>query len=254
MKRGGEQTRLALAGDSDRGGTLLRYAGTRLAEVRRLAPDADAGLVLDTLGVMDRQTTQGTADLTTWAVERADPALLGTLTGWAGRQQVGLAALTGAVPAGTRTALASSTRLVSTVAARGAALRTALTCAGGPATAGTDELGPVPAPCPPGAPDGAPPPGSAASRPTSSVPPPSPADPPDPGDAPVPTAGGPAPGSASPATPTPSAPPSSPPPLIEVPLPLPSAPTTSPPSSSAPPLIDVPLPLCVGALGIPVVC
>jgi Domain of unknown function (DUF5667) len=257
VKRGGEQTRLALAGDPDRGLTLLRYASTRLDEVSRLAAGPDAGLVPDTLGTMDRQTTQGTADLTSRAVERADPGLLGTLAGWAGRQRDGLAALTGAVPPAVRDELATSVRLVSDVAARGTALRAALACAGGPATAGSDELGPVPAPCAPAAPDAAPRPGGTGTAPGSSSPP-SPAGPaapvPGPDGAPPPA---PADGGTAPGSPAPSAPSSGAPPLIEVPLPLPSlpgVPTTSPPASSAPPLIEVPLPLCVSALGIPVVC
>ena len=194
LKRGGEQTQLALAGDS-RGVTLLEFASTRLDELGDLVgvdPNADAvvgatpsggeaglaagpdvGLVLDTLQTMDEQTTEGTAALTTRAVERSDTAALHTLTGWAGDQQSGLGAVAGAVPTGAQGALAGSRDLVDQVAARGAALEQVLTCPGGPSTAGADKLGPLPATCPAGPPAtaGAPPSGASVSgSPSGSAP------------------------------------------------------------------------------------
>jgi hypothetical protein len=194
VKRGGEQTQLALAGDSRRGVTLLGFASTRLDELRDLVgvePHADAvvgttpaggeaglaagpdiGLVLGTLQTMDQQTTEGAAALTSRAVAQFDAGALHDLTGWAGGQQSGLGSVADAVPARAQGALAASRDLVDQVAARGTALQLALACPGGPSTAGADQLGPLPAVCPapppltPGAPDpaGAPAPGSLPTR------------------------------------------------------------------------------------------
>jgi hypothetical protein len=186
VKRGGEQTQLALAGDSRRGPTLLDFASTRLDELHELVgvqPNADAAvgttpsggeaglaagpdldLVLDTLQTMDQQTTAGTAALTARAVQQSDPDSLGVLTGWASGQQSGIGAVADAVPPGARGALAAAGDLVAQVSARGAALQQALACPGGPSTEGTDELGPLPAACPP-----APPAASAPARSGSSV-------------------------------------------------------------------------------------
>jgi hypothetical protein len=169
LKRGGEQTQLALAGDSRRGTTLLGFASTRLDELEELVgvqPGADAvvgstpsggeaglaagpdvDLVLDTLQTMDAQTAEGTAALTSRAVQESDADALQLLTGWAADQQSGLGALDQAVPTGAQDALAVARDLVGEVETRGTDLQTALRCAGGPSTQGTDELGPVPAPC-----------------------------------------------------------------------------------------------------------
>ncbi|GAB4080617.1 hypothetical protein GCU67_03580 [Modestobacter muralis] len=173
VKRGGEQTRLSLAGHGDRGLTLLGLATTRLQEAGELvgvsvsasaaggeaglAAGADAGLLVDTLTTMDAQTTQGTADLTAAAVEQDDAAALEVLVGWAGRQRTGLTELSPAVPPGAEDAVTAAGRLVEQVAARGAALQEALACPAGPATGGADALGPLPAPCAPVTPPAAPP-------------------------------------------------------------------------------------------------
>jgi hypothetical protein len=171
VKIGGENTQLALASDTTRGVTLLDFARTRLQELAELtqegvsalpaagAPSAggqtllaagpDVAVVVDTLGTMDAQTAEGTRSLTTQAVRSPDPAALGTLTGWAREQSAGLADLRPAIPAGAEQAFTASTDLVAAVAARGAALQEAVACAGGPAIGGTDDLGPLPAPCPP---------------------------------------------------------------------------------------------------------
>jgi hypothetical protein len=171
VKRGGEQTQLALASDSQRGQTLLGFASTRLAELGQLVgvqPNADAvvgttpsggeaglgagpdvGLVLNTLQIMDAQTTEGTAALTSRAVEVSDARAFSVLTGWAAGQRSGLGALAPAVPAGALSALTAAETLVDRVAARSTALERALDCAGGPSTEGTDELGPLPADCAP---------------------------------------------------------------------------------------------------------
>ena len=185
VKRGGEQTQLALAGDSRRGVTLLGFASTRLDELEELVgvePSADAvvgvtpsggeaglaagpdtDLVRDTLQTMDAQTAEGTAALTAHAVDEVDADALDVLADWTAEQQSGLGGLVAAMPAGAEGALATARELVGRVAARGAALQGALGCAGGPATAGSDELGPRPAECPalPPATTGAPGPGTA---------------------------------------------------------------------------------------------
>lgn len=163
LKRGTEQTQLALASDDDRGLTLLTFASTRLAELTELtgedagalpvatapgmpvAAGADTGTVVDVLTTMDRQTTEGTSALTATAVPGRDPAALDRLAQWAAGQRAGLTGL--GVPAGARDALSSSIALVDQVAARAADLRTALACPDGAADAGTDALGPVPGAC-----------------------------------------------------------------------------------------------------------
>ena len=196
VKRGGEQTQLSLAADSARGHTLLDFATTRLREVGELAgvhvtasaavgasggeaglaAGPDVGLIVDTLATMDAQTTQGTADLTSRAVEQQDGAAVEELIGWAGRQRSGLGELSPVVPADARDAVARAGRLVDDVAARGTALREALACPAGPATDGADALGPRPAPCAPvPAPPSAAPDGTtvASTAPGTAIPPPS---------------------------------------------------------------------------------
>ena len=100
LKRGTEQTQLALAGDA-RGTTLLGFASTRLDELEHLveapsalpaaggaagaggtvlAAGADPELVISTLETMDDQTTEGTAWLTDRAVTTADGAPLDDLS------------------------------------------------------------------------------------------------------------------------------------------------------------------------------
>ncbi|MEI4279318.1 DUF5667 domain-containing protein [Klenkia terrae] len=167
LKRGGEETQLALASDEDRGLTLLTFASTRLAELADLtgseagaapasvggdlpgtgvaASGADAGTVVDVLTTMDDQTIEGTAALTTTAVQAGDEAALDTLAEWTTGQRAGLDALD--VPVGAEEAVAASVGLVDEVAARGAALQAVLACPAGAADAGSDRLGVVPGPC-----------------------------------------------------------------------------------------------------------
>ncbi|MCW2619460.1 MAG: hypothetical protein JWR28_2609, partial [Modestobacter sp.] len=174
VKLGGEHTQLALASDSTRGRTLLDFARTRLDELTTLtragasalpasgaaspgtdpvlAAGPDVAVVADTLGTMDRQTTEGTWWLTTQAAPAADRAALSALSDWAQEQSTGLTGLAAAIPAAARPAFTTATDLVTAVAARAAALQEAVSCAGGPSTGGTDELGPLPAACPAPAP------------------------------------------------------------------------------------------------------
>jgi hypothetical protein len=168
LKRGTEQTQLALAGDA-RGRTLLELAGTRLdelgalvadgpvalpaagapgpASITLLAADADPELVISTLGTMDDQTTEGTAWLTDRAVATRDGAPLEELAGWLTQQTAGLTALQPDVPDAAGDAVSRSLALLVDVSARAEGLRSALDCAAGPAVDGTDALGPVPTAC-----------------------------------------------------------------------------------------------------------
>jgi hypothetical protein len=199
LKRGTEQTQLALASDASRGQTLLDFASPRLDEVRALvesgtsampatgapaptdgavlAAGADPALVVQTLDTMDDQTTQGAAWLTGRAVTTHDAGPLGKLSDWAAVQSAGLAALRSGVPSAAQHDVDDSLMLLSDITGRADALRSSLACATGPATDGTDELGPVPAPCAPAAPaTTAPGTGTTTQAPaggTSTVPPPS---------------------------------------------------------------------------------
>jgi hypothetical protein len=259
LKRGTEQTQLAVAGDS-RGQTLLDFAGTRLDELEALvdaptalpaagaaspggetvlAAEGDAALVLETLRTMDEQTTEGTVWLTDRAVETEDTDPLDRLAGWAAEQHAGLTAVAPLVPDAAADATAESLSLLTDIATRVEGLRSAVDCPAGPAVNGDDELGPVPGLC-------VPPPTATAPEPSS------------------PTGSAPAPGTTDPRSPTrtlPSGPPvtgSSPGepgdlPTTQVP-PIPSVPTQgsgvlpslSPPSlpqSEGGPAVDLPLDL-----------
>jgi Domain of unknown function (DUF5667) len=155
VKRGTEQTQLTLAG-SDRGPALLELAGTRLEEVAALPAGAEPELVAGVLGTMDRQTAAGAAELADRALEGSDPAPVAELATWAERQDARLAEVRAAVPAAASDEVRRSADLLADVLARVAALRAALACPSGPATSGTDRLGPVPLPCPDAAPPTAP--------------------------------------------------------------------------------------------------
>lgn len=146
LKRGTEQTQLALAGDS-RGQTLLDFASTRLQEVRAMGSGGDAALAVSTLHTMDQQTTEGTAWLTQRAVQTRSSAPVHDLTAWTATQRAGLTDLQSRVPPGARDAAADSLDLLDRVNARAAALTPALTCASGPAVRGSDALGPLPVAC-----------------------------------------------------------------------------------------------------------
>ena len=124
LKRGTEQTQLALAGDSRRGQTLLDLASTRLDELEYLVSEgatalpvdgAPAGgspvvlaagpaaeLVLRTLDTMDAQTTDGAAWLALRSVTADDARPLDDLAGWVAGQSDGLSALTGEMPEAAR--------------------------------------------------------------------------------------------------------------------------------------------------------
>jgi hypothetical protein len=169
LKRGTEQTQLALAGDG-RGETLLDLASTRLDEVRALvaeeanalsaadaptgpaqvtvlAAGADPDLVVSTLAAMDQQTTEGAAWLAERAVTTQDGKPLDLLAGWAAEQSAELAALRPDMPTAADGAALDSLALLSDVRTRAGGLGSALDCAGGPATIGSDQLGPVPGLC-----------------------------------------------------------------------------------------------------------
>jgi len=204
LKRGTEQTQLALASDSSRGQTLLDFASTRLHELDRLLSegttalpaagggDGDSGAVLaeeaspelvtQTLKTMDAQTTEGASWLATRAVQTGASSPLEFLSQWTAQQSAELSALVPEVPPGARDAMGNSLALLSQVGARDVALQNALACPAGPATAGSDGLGPVPTDCaqqtpPPAVGGSTPEPGSApgggqttAGLPTTEVP------------------------------------------------------------------------------------
>jgi uncharacterized membrane protein YgcG len=164
VKRSTEQTQLALASDARRGETLLDFASTRLGELQDLlgGGDADPALVADTLATMDQQTRDGAAWQGRLAVERSDAAPLEELASWQDGQAAGLRALQAEVPPAAADRYSRSLTLLDDVGVRVDALEGAVQCAAGPATSGTDALGPVPATC---APEGAEPgtPGSPGS-------------------------------------------------------------------------------------------
>ncbi|HET6394954.1 MAG TPA: DUF5667 domain-containing protein [Blastococcus sp.] len=167
LKRGTEQTQLAVAGDA-RGQTLLDFASTRLDEIEELVGDsgtalpaasagqdagtvsaagADPALVLETLRTMDEQTAEGAVWLTDRAVASRDGRPLDDLAAWAAGQSGELAALQPRMPEEATAAVGQSLALLTEIGARTDALDTALACPGGAAVAGSDRLGPVPAPC-----------------------------------------------------------------------------------------------------------
>lgn len=184
LKRGTEQTQLALAGDA-RGQTLLDFASTRLEELQAMADEgpnalpaaraasdtatvlaagADPELVIETLETMDDQTTEGTAWMAERAVSTRDDGPLDDLSVWVTTQTDGLAALAPALPDAAGAAVSHSLTLLADVATRADGLQLALTCPSGPAVGAGDALGPVPAECVPAAP------GSAGEQPGTGVP------------------------------------------------------------------------------------
>jgi uncharacterized membrane protein YgcG len=277
LKRGTERTQLALAGD-ERGLTLLEFATTRLQELDRLvegsaeAPPVD--LVLDTLATMDAQTSEGAALVLSQAVAGGDAGPLSVISGWAQDQGDGLAGLRGALPADAEDAATRSLGLVGDVGTRAAELQAALDCPTGAAVAGTDDLGPVPAPCAaPATPDTAVPadPGAGTADPGAPVTdaPATPSSPapssPAPSGAPAApstgsgggstgstgSGGGTAPSGGGSSTPTTSPPAPGgglPLPVPTLPVPggggQPSVPSTAP-TATPPPILDVPLPVCI---------
>jgi hypothetical protein len=147
LKRGTEQTQLALAGDA-RGQTLLGFASTRLAELAALHSPQDGALAVSTLRMMDQQATEGAAWLTSRAVQTRSSLPVHDLATWSGGQRAALATAAPAVPASARDAAARSLDLLTRIGVRADALSTAVSCPSGAATRGSDALGPIPAPCP----------------------------------------------------------------------------------------------------------
>jgi hypothetical protein len=272
VKRGTEQTQLALAGD-DRGLTLLEFAETRLAELAGLR-DPAVGDVVGLLDTMDAQTREGASLLTTRAVAGRDPAPVEDLADWAGQQTAGLSALRDGLPAGTTTASQESLDLLADVSGRATRLQTALTCAAGPATAGSDELGPVPGECPAEAPESGTPAdeapsgdgggvlsGEAPASDAGDPPADTSADSPAPTRQPAPAPSAPGSGSGDRGSgsssgragggPAPVVPDT---PAVDPPLPVPDPPRPVPPPAvpvepdDAAPLLDTPLPVCIRPL------
>lgn len=277
LKRGTEQTQLALAGDA-RGQTLLDFASTRLHELEVLvdeAPNAlpaagdapgagtvlaaaaDPELFISTLETMDDQTTEGTAWLTDRAVTTRDDGPLDDLSVWATTQTAELAALAPALPEAAGAAVSHSLALLSDVSARTDGLQTALTCPSGPAVGTADALGPTPATCQPDVPgtSGAPTEGAGSDLPGtgSATQATTPAGPTAPAGGGSGGTGGGTGGLPVPTAPAPTVPgvptlPTIPGGLPSLPLPSITLPGVDP---STPPILDVPdLGICVA----PVVC
>jgi hypothetical protein len=146
VKRGTEQTQLALAGDS-RGQTLLDLARTRLDEVA--AVDGDATLISSTLTTMDDQTTEGASWYLARALDSADAAPLDRLAGWTIEQSAQLDAVGSTVPAAAAGDVAASRVLLADITERVGVVRSALDCPTAPDIDRADRLGPVPAGCVP---------------------------------------------------------------------------------------------------------
>lgn len=246
LKRGTEQTQLAMAGDS-RGQVLLDLARIRLDELVNL--DGDAGRAESTLATMDEQTAEGAAWLASRALDTASTAPLDDLSGWAAEQSAQLGAVRGEVPAPAADDVDGSLALLGEITQRAEALRTDLTCPNGPVTAGADRLGPVTAGCrlaapqPGGSPaqPAQPAPGGtapeAAPTPTPVVPVLPPGAPAGPTDAQP----APAPSQSSTGAPTPT---TAPPPGLGLPnLSVPVLPSTPAPTTAPTPLLTVPLPI-----------
>jgi hypothetical protein len=271
VKRGTEQTQLALAGDA-RGQTLLEFAGTRLDELEALvgegptalpaagapaaqggttllAAGADPELVLATLATMDDQTTEGAAWMAERAVTVRGPQPLEDLSAWAAGQSEGLAALQPLVPDEAGAAVGESLVLLADIGRRSDALRDGVACPTGPAVDGADALGPVPGVCapeeptPPAAGGG----GTGTSTGTNSQAgtPATPSVPPAGGTGSGGTGPGGGPGGATPTVPSLPAPGTG---LPTPPVPLPTLPGTGTGSSTPPPAID--LDVCLGPITI----
>lgn len=257
LKRGTEQTQLALAGD-DRALTLLEFASTRLDELAS-APE-DAELVVQTLATMDAQTTEGAALLVGSALGSGSAAPVQQLAEWSDDQAAELAEVQPELPAATAGAAQASLELLDAVDARIAAVEAALGCATVPPSPGSDDLGPIPGLCgiavPPATgttPSTAPasPTGQQSAPATPAVPavPGGGATDPGAGSGAVPGSGsGPA-GSAPTTAASPTAP------SLPGPVPLPGSGNAAPAPSSLPagtttprlppPLIDTSLPICL---------
>ena len=139
VKRSGEQAQLMLAGsDASRGRLHLDFAGTRLVEARRVAPDeVDA-----VLAEMDQEITEAARLLFSAAVQTGDVSLVDTVATFVAQHRAGLLDLRAVVRL-PDDPVRASLDLLDAVQARADELRFAITreCP----TAGVDQLGPKPA-------------------------------------------------------------------------------------------------------------
>lgn len=145
VKRSTERAQLALASsDLSRGQLSLDFARTRLAEAKTVRHDSVGfGAVLND---MDADTRQGVKLMTTSAMQRKDKAALDAIdTFLTGQRPVVAGLVDGATEANRKRALASLA-LLDSIHDRGDQLRHTLSC-GPEASAGTDELGPLPRSC-----------------------------------------------------------------------------------------------------------
>jgi hypothetical protein len=139
VKRGSEQTELALTGHWRRGPVLLDLAHTRLVELRALAGERapQAALELQTLTTMDAETTDAAAWFEARAVDTHSAAPLEQLTSWSAGQSTGLEALRGQLPPSVSTAVEHSLTLLAATRNRADDVQTTLPPAGRAPATGT---------------------------------------------------------------------------------------------------------------------
>lgn len=134
VKRGTEQTELALAGHWRRGPILLDLAGTRLAELRALAarPSPDQALMLQTLHTMDAETADAAGWFAARALDSHSAAPLDQLAQWRSGQSTALAVLRPELPTTVSTAVDHSLGVLMAAQRRVDAVRMTLTPAAVP--------------------------------------------------------------------------------------------------------------------------
>jgi hypothetical protein len=128
VKRGGEQTQLALTAWR-RGPLLLHLAGTRLAEVDGLARarTPDAALMVATLKTMDAETVDAASWFESRALDSHSTVPLDQLSHWTTGQSTGLTTLRGHVPTAAAPAVDHSLALLAATSSRADVVRARLT-------------------------------------------------------------------------------------------------------------------------------
>ncbi|GAA4915812.1 hypothetical protein LX16_4134 [Stackebrandtia albiflava] len=145
VKRSTERAQLALAGsDVSRGQLYLEFAHGRLEEAQGLSGE-DAALAT-AFADMDSDTVEGVRSLTSEAIAREDPALLGYVDDFVADQRPGLESLRDSLSGPAAELADESLDLLADVAERSDGLHTMLLCSGVRADE-ADRLGPVPVEC-----------------------------------------------------------------------------------------------------------
>jgi hypothetical protein len=145
VKRSTERAQLALASsDVTRGQLFLNFARTRLAEAQAVRGDSSG--FTGVLGDMDDDTRQGVKLLNASAVQRRDDTPLDAVDSFVTGQRQQITGILDRLSEPQRERAVDSLALLDRVSQRAKALRNTLDCSG-PATAGTDALGPKPGTC-----------------------------------------------------------------------------------------------------------